>query len=69
MLNNELCRDNESGMFVTVFYGVLHLRTGEIQYSNGGHNLPYLLSLTGHAQFVENTGGMALGVMEMRDMR
>ena len=64
MLNNELCRDNESGMFVTVFYGVLHLRTGEIQYSNGGHNLPYLLSLTGRAQFVENTGGMALGVME-----
>jgi serine phosphatase RsbU (regulator of sigma subunit) len=63
MLNNELCRDNESGMFVTVFYGVLHLRTGEIQYSNGGHNLPYLLSRTGQAQFIENTGGMAVGVM------
>jgi phosphoserine phosphatase RsbU/P len=64
MLNNELCRDNESGMFVTVFYGVLHLRTGEIQYSNGGHNLPYLLSGTGQARFIENTGGMALGVVE-----
>jgi phosphoserine phosphatase RsbU/P len=65
MLNNELCRDNESGMFVTVFHGVLHLRTGEIQYSNGGHNLPYHLSRTGQAQFIANTGGMALGVTDM----
>lgn len=64
MLNNELCQGNESCMFVTVFCGVLHLRTGESQYSNGGHNLPYRLSRHGSAQCVENTGGMALGVME-----
>jgi sigma-B regulation protein RsbU (phosphoserine phosphatase) len=63
-LNNELCRDNDSGMFVTVFYGILHLSTGELEYSNGGHNLPYFLSRHGVAQPLENTGGMALGVME-----
>jgi len=63
-LNNELCRDNDSVMFVTVFYGILHLSTGELEYSNGGHNLPYLLSRRGVVQPVENTGGMALGVME-----
>src|SRR5262249_8031612 len=63
-LNNELCRDNESSMFVTIFYGILHIPTGELQYSNGGHNLPFLLSRHGVVRPVENTGGMALGVME-----
>ena len=63
-LNKELCRDNESVMFVTVFYGILHLRTGELEYSNGGHNLPFFLSRNGKVQLLENTGGMALGVME-----
>ena len=63
-LNKELCRDNDSVMFVTVFYGILHLRTGELEYSNGGHNLPFFLSRTGKVQLLENTGGMALGVME-----
>jgi sigma-B regulation protein RsbU (phosphoserine phosphatase) len=63
-LNKELCRDNDSVMFVTVFYGILHLRSGELEYSNGGHNLPFFLSPTGKVQLLENTGGMALGVME-----
>jgi len=63
-LNKELCRDNESVMFVTVFYGILHFLTGELEYSNGGHNLPFFLSHNGKTQLLENTGGMALGVME-----
>jgi phosphoserine phosphatase RsbU/P len=42
----------------------LHIPTGELQYSNGGHNLPYFLSRQGVAQPLENTGGMALGVTE-----
>ncbi len=62
-LNKELCQGNDSAMFATIFYGMLYLRTGELEYSNGGHNLPYLLK-DGEAKLVENTGGMALGVME-----
>jgi serine phosphatase RsbU (regulator of sigma subunit) len=26
-----------------VFFGVLNIRSGELQYSNGAHNAPYLL--------------------------
>jgi sigma-B regulation protein RsbU (phosphoserine phosphatase) len=51
-------------MFVTVFYGILHTRTGELVYSNGGHNIPYLLRGTCGIERVENTRGLALGVME-----
>ena len=38
--NQELCRDNESMMFVTVFIAQLDLTTGELVYVNAGHNSP-----------------------------
>ena len=31
-------------MFVTVFCGILDVRTGKLEYGNAGHNLPYVLS-------------------------
>jgi phosphoserine phosphatase RsbU/P len=62
-LNMEICRDNESCMFVTFFCGILNIRTGEVDYSNGGHNLPYFLYRDG-ARLLENFGGRALGLVE-----
>ena len=62
-LNIELCRDNDSGMFVTIFHGILHLPSGTLVYSNGGHNPPYVISPVGAVTPIENTGGMALGVL------
>jgi sigma-B regulation protein RsbU (phosphoserine phosphatase) len=62
-LNGEICRDNESCMFVTVFCCVLDIRTGQLAYSNAGHNLPYVLS-NGAVMALPKTGGMALGVTE-----
>jgi len=63
-VNSLLCPDNDSAMFVTVFYGILDTKTGEVEYSNAGHNLPYLLRSDGEIQVVRGTGSMALGVME-----
>ncbi len=62
-LNAEICRDNESCMFVTFFCAILNIRTGQVDYSNGGHNLPYHLHRGGVSP-LENTGGRALGVVE-----
>ena len=62
-LNSEICRDNESCMFVTLFCAILNIRTGQIDYSNGGHNLPYYLHHDGVSP-LENTGGRALGLVE-----
>ncbi len=62
-LNEEICRDNDACMFVTLFCGILNIRTGQFDYSNGGHNLPFYLSRDG-VKPLENTGGMALGVVE-----
>ena len=62
-LNTDICRDNESGMFVTFFCGILNIRTGQVDYSNGGHNLPYYLRRDGVSP-LENFGGISLGLME-----
>jgi len=62
-LNAEICRDNESCMFVTFFCAILNIRTGQVDYSNGGHNLPYHLHRGGVSP-LENTGGRALGLVE-----
>ena len=62
-LNAEICRDNESCMFVTFFCAILNIRTGQVDYSNGGHNQPYYLH-DGGARALENPGGRALGIME-----
>ena len=63
-LNDLLARENEQMMFVTIFYGVLHLPTGRVVYVNAGHNPPYLLHADGTVQAVPRTGGMAVAVSE-----
>lgn len=39
-MNRQLCENNEDMMFVTVFFGVLNIRTGVFDYVNAGHNPP-----------------------------
>ncbi len=62
-VNNELCRNNDTGMFVTVFCGILDTKSGEVIYSCGGHDLPYHLSQSGIAPLAP-AKGPALGAME-----
>ncbi len=62
-VNNLLCNESVSSMFVTVFYGILNTQTGEVYYVNAGHNPPYLLSEDGISK-VEMTNGLALGVLD-----
>ena len=62
--NNDLCHENESGMFCTLFYGIMDTETGEVTYANAGHNPPYLITNSGEPVQIESTGGIALGVME-----
>jgi len=62
-VNDLLCLDNSSEQFVTVFYGILKVRTGEIAYSVGGHNPPYVLRRDGTVECLAGTGGTVLGVL------
>lgn len=41
-LNNRLCNNNESDMFVTVWLGILDIKTGHLKAANAGHEYPIL---------------------------
>jgi sigma-B regulation protein RsbU (phosphoserine phosphatase) len=62
-VNKLLCKESVSSMFVTVFYGILDIQNGELEYVNAGHNTPYVISAGGISK-IEMTNGLALGVLE-----
>jgi len=62
-LNQALSEDNETAMFVTVFYGIVDHAAGTLTYANGGHNSPYLLRGNAEAVALPSTGGVALGLV------
>ncbi|MFZ5427565.1 MAG: SpoIIE family protein phosphatase [Thermodesulfobacteriota bacterium] len=62
-VNRELLVDNEAMLFVTMFLGILDFTTGELSYSNAGHNPPVLLR-GGEPAWLELPKGLFLGVME-----
>ena len=63
-VNNILVDESPSNMFVTIFYGVLDTRSGSFEYSNAGHNSPYLISNDGTINQLSNVGGLLLGAMK-----
>jgi phosphoserine phosphatase RsbU/P len=54
--NAILCRDNAASLFATVFYGVLNLRTGLLEYCNCGHNAPVHIAASGEPGRLDATG-------------
>jgi len=63
-VNNLLCNESISSMFVTAFYGIFDFKTGELRYVNGGHNYPYIISKTGEVKTLEPTNDIVLGLFE-----
>lgn len=45
--NKLLAAESVDSMFVTVFYGILNVNTGEVTFCNAGHNPPYLMKSDG----------------------
>ncbi|MEO5335746.1 MAG: SpoIIE family protein phosphatase [Magnetospirillum sp. WYHS-4] len=64
LANDLLSQENDTGMFVTLFYAVFDTATGHLSYANGGHNPPFLIGADGIGRALPTTGGMALGVLE-----
>lgn len=65
--NHILCIDNDTNMFVTAFYGILNVQTGQIEYSNAGHPPPYVLSPDGTITETASYEGIPLGVISHND--
>lgn len=66
-INAILCRENPLELFVTIFYGVLDVQTGELRYVNAGHNPPYRVTRGGDILTIPGTEGIAAGIIDNID--
>ena len=62
--NEKLCENNESGMFVTAWMGILDISTGKLQFANAGHNPPLLKRANGGFEYLKTRAGFVLAGME-----
>jgi sigma-B regulation protein RsbU (phosphoserine phosphatase) len=62
-VNDELGDQTDSAMFVSLIYGHLHTKTGELEFSNAGHPAPYLIAADGTVRAVPSAKDVALGAM------
>ena len=61
-MNNALNEDNEQGMFVTMFLGLLDLQTGHLQFCNAGHNPPVIGGGENNGDFLEMESNAPIGL-------
>ncbi len=61
-VNDLLAEDNETCIFITLFYGIFDLRDGVFRYSNGGHNPPRLVRSDSRVEALPATQNLVLGV-------
>lgn len=62
-LNNTILKDNDTCMFVTMFVGILDLKTGQLIFCNAGHNPPVLIGSQG-AEMLRVKENIPVGVMD-----
>lgn len=63
-VNNMLCESNSEGLFITAFEGVLDLVTGEFNFVNAGHEMPFILKAGGEFEPYKIRPGFVLAGME-----
>lgn len=64
LANEKLCENNKAEMFVTVWMGILDLKTGIVTFSNAGHNPPVVRHGDGAFEFLKMRPGFVLAGME-----
>jgi len=62
--NELLSKESVDCMFVTVFYAIYNIKTGELDYSNGGHNSPYILRANGSVEQLPVSTNCMVGAIE-----
>jgi phosphoserine phosphatase RsbU/P len=62
--NRIIAHDSSSGMFITLFYSVLDLKSKKLHYVNAGHNPPIVLNGKGGNIKLLGAKGIALGVID-----
>ena len=60
-VNRQICANNQDEMFVTVWLGILDLKTGLLTASNGGHEKPVVKHADGHFEILNDKHNLVVG--------
>ncbi len=63
-VNDDLCKDNEGCLFVTLYVCIFNVRTGELLTTNAGHNPPLLKHRDGSISPLAHVDGPMVGAMD-----
>ena len=61
--NDLLCDESVDSMFVTVFYAIYNIYTGELEYCNAGHNSPYIVRANGKVEVMPVSSNFMVGIV------
>ena len=64
-LNKSTCASCPDNRFITFFTCIADPKTGEVVYTNAGHNPPLVVRAKGGFETLEGGGGMILGILPM----
>lgn len=62
--NYALAKRNRLNMFVTVWAGIIDLRTGHIDFASAGHNPPVVRHKDGSTEFIPSKSSIVMAAME-----
>lgn len=62
-VNEWICRNNKTGMFVTAWLGILELSTGKLKAANAGHEYPAVQHKGEQFELFRDRHGLVLGGM------
>ena len=63
-VNNILCQNNGAGLFITVWLGILDLKTGIVKYVNAGHEYPIISIKDQNVDVIKKENCLPLAAME-----
>jgi sigma-B regulation protein RsbU (phosphoserine phosphatase) len=64
LVNRHITRMHKTTQFVTVLYGILNLKTHELNYARAGHEPPLVLTADARVERLPHNRGVPLGLME-----
>ena len=63
-VNSQICKNNREEMFVTVWLGILDIKTGRIVAANAGHEYPAVMISGGQFELIKEKHGFVIGGMD-----
>lgn len=63
-MNRSISEKNDSNMFITLFIGILNLKTGHLRFCNAGHNPPIIMPASGAPYLLKAKIQVFVGVIE-----